>query len=43
MSAVRLRAYSVVGETTVAVLWVRCTTCRRTVIVRDLPERPPTG
>jgi hypothetical protein len=33
----------VVGEATVAVLWVHCTTCRRNLIVRDLPERPPTG
>jgi DNA-directed RNA polymerase subunit RPC12/RpoP len=33
----------VVGETTVALLWVHCTTCRRNLIVRDLPERPPTG
>ncbi len=33
----------VVGETTVAVLRVHCTTCRRNLIVRDLPKRPPTG
>jgi DNA-directed RNA polymerase subunit RPC12/RpoP len=32
----------VVDETTVAVLWVHCATCRRNLIVRDLPQRPPT-
>ena len=42
-SALTLDEERVVGEATVAVLWVQCATCRRSLIVRDLPERPPTG
>ncbi len=30
-----------VGETTVR--WLHCTTCRRNVIIRNLPQSPPTG